>query len=184
VSRTSCPSAADVGALYKTASIAIGRALQPFPRSKRSRRVSPHSAFQLGRSTLTEQTCHYSQWSAPAGQAAVICFPQLACERSFCTAYPGRLHRVRPITARRLATMLPLPSVPRAGIFASLAGNVVSEFPDSTSRCVIAPRSCLLDAGGSIGTVCDALLFIAATLIPFWSRRSTSQFRHLIVTTL
>lgn len=33
-------------------------------------------------------------------------------------------------------------------------------------------------------TVCDALLIIAATLIPFWSWRRISQFRHLIVTTL
>ena len=32
--------------------VAIGRALQPFPRSKRSRHVSAHSAFQLGLSTL------------------------------------------------------------------------------------------------------------------------------------
>ena len=31
--------------------VAIGRALQPFPRSKRSVRLSPHSAFQLGRCT-------------------------------------------------------------------------------------------------------------------------------------
>jgi hypothetical protein len=80
--------------------------------------------------------------------------------------------------------MLPLPSLPRAGIFAPLTGKVVLEFPDSTSRCVLAPRSCLLDAAGSSGTVYDALLLIAATLVPFWSWRSISQFRHLIVTTL
>src|SRR5829696_6848966 len=33
------------------------------------RTVSPHSAFQLGHRTLTEQTCRYRQWSAPAGQS-------------------------------------------------------------------------------------------------------------------
>lgn len=32
--------------------VAIGRALQPFPRSKRSRHVSAHSAFRLGPWTL------------------------------------------------------------------------------------------------------------------------------------
>ena len=49
--------------------IAIGRASRPFPRSKRSRPVSRHSAFQLDRNTLTEQTCRFRQWSAPAGQS-------------------------------------------------------------------------------------------------------------------
>ena len=114
----------------------------------------------------------------------VICFLRCVCWRSFLAAYPGDLHPVRPITVRHLATMSPLPSSPHAGIFASLAGKVVLEFPDSTLRCVLAPRSCLLDAGGSIGTVCDTLLLIAATLVPFWSWRSISQFRHSIVTTL
>jgi len=132
----------------KSLSIAIGRALRPFPRSKRSRPVSRHSAFQLGHCTLTEQTCRYRQRSAPAGYAAVICCLHSVCWRSFPLAYPGSLRRVRPITERHLTTMLPLPSVPHAGIFASLAGKVVSEFPDSTKRCVIAPCSCLLDAGG------------------------------------
>jgi len=54
--------------------IAIGRASPPFPRSKRSRPVSRHSAFQLGHTTLIGRTCRCRPWSAPAGQAAVICF--------------------------------------------------------------------------------------------------------------
>ncbi len=53
-----------------TISIAIGRASRPFPRSKRSRRVSPHSAFQLGRSTLTEQTCRRRQRGAPTRRSS------------------------------------------------------------------------------------------------------------------
>jgi hypothetical protein len=80
----------------------------------------------------------------------VICFPRLVCWRSVRTAYPGNLHPVRPITVRHLATILPLSSVSRAGIFAPLAGQAISEFPDSTMRCVLAPRSCLLDAGGPL----------------------------------
>jgi hypothetical protein len=39
--------------------VAIGRALQPFPRSKRSRHVSAHSAFQLGLSTLEGRIRRY-----------------------------------------------------------------------------------------------------------------------------
>jgi len=163
--------------------IAIGRASQPFPRSKRSRPVSRHSAFQLGRSTLTEQTCRCRQRSAP-GTRTVICFPHLVCWRSVRTAYPGSLHPVRSITARHLATMLPLPSVPHAGIFASVSGAVVSEFPHSKWGCVLAPRSCLLDAGGAWELSASTVLLGAATRVPFWLWRSVSQFRHSIVTAL
>jgi hypothetical protein len=119
-----------------------------------------------------------------SGNAAVICFLHFVCWRSFLLAYPGSLHPVRPITARHLATMLPLPSVPHAGIFASLSGSAVSEFPHSNWRCVIAPRSCLLDAGGCWELSAHAVLVMAATLVPFWLWRSVSQFRHSIVTTL
>ena len=80
--------------------------------------------------------------------------------------------------------MLPLPSVPHAGIFASVSGKVVSEFPHSNWRCVIAPLSCLLDAGGLWELSASTVLLGAATLVPFWLWRSVSQFRHLIVTTL
>ena len=38
--------------------VAIGRALQPFPRSKRSRHVSAHSAFRLGLWTLKGRIHH------------------------------------------------------------------------------------------------------------------------------
>ena len=48
----------------------------------------------------------------------VICFPSLVCLHTFRVASPGSLHRVHPMTAWRLMTLLPLPSVPRAGIFA------------------------------------------------------------------
>jgi hypothetical protein len=39
------------------------------------------------------------------------------------------LRPVHPITGWHLATTLPPPSVPHAGILASLAGKAVSEFP-------------------------------------------------------
>ena len=47
-------------------SVAIGRALRPFPRSKRSVRLSPHSAFQLGQSTCQEQRSSCLPRDAPA----------------------------------------------------------------------------------------------------------------------
>jgi hypothetical protein len=48
--------------------VAIGRAPQPFPRSKRSRHVSAHSAFQLGLSTL-EGRIRLERWrGAPASE--------------------------------------------------------------------------------------------------------------------
>src|SRR5215510_7244963 len=46
--------------------VAIGRALQPFPRSKRSRHVSAHSAFQLGLSTLEGRMRLERRRGAPA----------------------------------------------------------------------------------------------------------------------
>ena len=44
--------------------------------------------------------------------------------------------------------------------------------------------SCLLDAGGLWELSASTVLLGAATLVPFWSWRSVSQFRHSIVTTL
>jgi len=81
------------------------------------------------------------------------------------------LHPVLTITLRHLATTPPPPSVPHAGNFASLAGKVVSEFPASTKRCVLAPRSCLLYAGGVWEPSAHTALLVAAILIPFWFGR-------------
>jgi hypothetical protein len=49
------------------------------------------------------------------------------------------LRRVHPITGWPLATTLPPPSVPRAGILAPLLGKAVSEFPSSNKRCDSVP---------------------------------------------
>jgi len=50
-------------------SVTIGQALQPFPRSKRSMRLSPHCAFQVGPDTHEGQTRGCPRGGAPAGQA-------------------------------------------------------------------------------------------------------------------
>jgi len=52
-----------------SAAEAAHRALQPFPRPKRSMRLSPHCAFQLGPGTHAEQTHGYPRGGAPVGQA-------------------------------------------------------------------------------------------------------------------
>jgi hypothetical protein len=49
---------------------------------------------------------------------------------------------------------------------------------------VIAPRSDLLYAGWSVGATLNTVTVVEATTLPFWSWRSTSQFRHSTMTTL
>jgi hypothetical protein len=49
---------------------------------------------------------------------------------------------------------------------------------------ISAPRRCLLDAGRSMGATLPAHKLRKATASPFWSWRSTSQFRHSVLTTL
>ena len=84
----------------------------------------------------------------------VIYFPSFVRYHPFRVAYPSSLHRVHPITGWHLITMLPLPSVPRAGIFAPRVGHAVAEFPASNWRCGVAPRSCLLYAGWGKEAIC------------------------------
>ncbi len=47
----------------------------------------------------------------------------------------ANLHLVFPITGKHSITTSPPPSVPRAGIFAPLSGEAVSEFPSSVWTC-------------------------------------------------
>lgn len=69
-------------------SVAIGRALRPFPCSKRSMRLSPHSAFQLGRCTLQGRMSSCLPRGAPVLKT-VICFPLQIRFHEFRSAYPG-----------------------------------------------------------------------------------------------
>src|SRR5215813_10061043 len=48
--------------------VAIGKALQPFPCPKRSVRLSPHSAFQLGLWTLEERMRRHRRRGAPVAK--------------------------------------------------------------------------------------------------------------------
>jgi hypothetical protein len=60
---------------------------------------------------------------APTATLSVICFPQHIHCSSRQASFPGVLHRVLSITERRLATTTPPPSLPHAGILASLSGR-------------------------------------------------------------
>ena len=67
--------------------VAIGRALQPFPRSKRSRHVSAHSAFQLGLLTLEGRIRRCRRRGAPASKGRHL--PSSLCPlTSFLTGLP------------------------------------------------------------------------------------------------
>src|SRR5438477_9715711 len=76
-----------IGRCLTTLSVAIGRALQPFPRSKRSRHVSAHSAFQLGLSTLEGRIRRCRRRGAPASKGRHL--PSSLCPlTSFLTGLP------------------------------------------------------------------------------------------------
>jgi hypothetical protein len=131
--------------------VRIGRTLQSFPPSKRSRRLSPHSAFQLGRSTLRGRTRRCRRRGAPVGLmvayrhllSSLHPFARSLCSlpwRTFTLSRPLQpglwlLRRLRP-PSRALAVSRPLCS-----------GDARREFPSSSMSDVIVIRSCLLYAG-------------------------------------
>jgi len=116
----------------KPVSVAIGRALQPFPRSKRSRHVSAHSAFQLGLSTREGRIRRCRRRGAPASKGRhLLSSPHPLTSiltglpwRSFTLSWPlqpgiGLLRRLRP-PSRTLAFSRP-----------TKVGQTVLEFPSS-----------------------------------------------------
>jgi hypothetical protein len=114
-------SAHSATAAVPTTSVTIGRALQPFPRSKRSMRLSPHCAFQVGPDTHEGQTRGCPRGGAPAGQAyrhllsSLHPFAPLSKDipwRTFTLSVPLQdsvwlLRRLRPLS-RTLAFSRPL----------------------------------------------------------------------------
>ena len=162
--------------------VAIGRALQPFPRSKRSRRVSPHSAFQLGLRTLEGRIrrCRRQRRTSPS--RAVICFPLCVRCASILTAYPGGpspcpghysqafgYYAASALRPARWHFRVPPRWVKRHG-----------SSPVPTQE-LIATRSCLLYAGwyqGQHEPVGDRL----TPRHPFWAR-CLNQFHLFVLTT-
>ena len=105
---------------YRRSLVAIGRALRPFPRPKRSVRLSPHSAFQV---SCKYSVCGDSSNDTKVHQSALrllsFAFLSLSLPITFLQLSLVGLHLVLTITDRLLATTLPPSSVSSAGIFAS-----------------------------------------------------------------
>jgi hypothetical protein len=68
--------------------VAIGRALQPFPRSKRSVRLSTHSAFQFGQWQQRGRVRSCLRRGAPVSRT-IICLPLCIRLLSFPSTSPG-----------------------------------------------------------------------------------------------
>jgi hypothetical protein len=127
--------------------VAIGRALQPFPRSKRSRHVSAHSAFRLGLWTLQGRIRRCRRRSAPASKGHHL-RSSLHPFASILTGLPWQSFTVSWLLPPGvwLVRCLRPPVRPLAFSRPTSVGQTALEFPSSTIRDVPATRSCLLNA--------------------------------------
>lgn len=164
--------------------VAIGRALQPFPRSKPSRLVSQHSAFQLGQSTRQERIDRCRPRGAPgASSLPSSAFHAVSVGLPLDWLTLADLHRVLTITVRRWATTPPPSALPRAGIFAPHCWEQRCGSSPVPTDDVVATRSCPLYAGCAVKYSWSAQELGQAGIFPFWVRR-VSQLRLSVVTTL
>jgi hypothetical protein len=127
--------------------VAIGRALQPFPRSKRSRHVSAHSAFRLDLWTLKGRIRHYRRRGAPASKGSHL-RSSLHPLASILTGLPWPSFTVsEPLQPGIwLIRCLRPPVRPLACSRPTSVGQTALEFPSSAIRDGQATRSCLLNA--------------------------------------
>ncbi len=109
---------------YNAPFVAIGRALQPFPRSKPGRPVFWHPAFQLDRSTRQGRIDRCRSNGAPEGLMVASAFRSPSVYLPLDRFTLADLHPVVPITATHSATTPPPSSLPRAGIFAPHSLNL------------------------------------------------------------
>jgi hypothetical protein len=116
--------------------------LQPFPRSKRSRHVSAHSAFQLGLSTLEGRIRRCRRRGAPASED---CHLPSSLRYFLLQAYPDRPSPCPGHYSQALGYYAASSSIPYAGIFATLPGVHGVGVPSLHKRRG-ATRSCLLYA--------------------------------------
>ncbi len=162
--------------------VRIGRTLQSFPPSKRSVRLSPHSAFQLGLWTQEERIRRCRPRGAPVAKDRHLLSP-LHPFASLLTGFPWRtftlsgplqpgiwlLRRLRPL-GHPLAFSRPA----RAGK-ADQSSPVPPPVPLST-------RSCLLDAGRTSEQLAADVGAAALAAIPFWAR-CLNHFHLVYLTT-
>jgi len=142
--------------------------LRPSPRSKRSVRLSPHSAFQLGQSTHQERTGRCRPRGAPGAEG----LPSSAF-RAVPVGLPlnwltlADLHRVQGITPWRWATTPPPSSLPRAGVFAPHCWAWRCGSSPVPTGDVVATRSCPLYAGCAVKYSWSAQELGQAGIFPF-----------------
>ncbi len=89
--------------------------------------VQPHSDLAHEHGT----TRHVRSPAVPENKALLLVAPSDLSGLLPSVAFLADLHPVQAITAWYLITMPPPPSVLHAGIFASLSGQAVAEFPGS-----------------------------------------------------
>ena len=134
--------------------VRIGRTLQSFPPSKRSGRLSSHSAFQLacrlrkGRFAVTDGEAHQSH-------RTVICFPLSICLLPFLTGVPWRSFTLSMPLQHGLWLLRRLrpPSRPLACSRPTSVGETSTEFPSSTGRAK-KPVAASCTPGGIRNNVC------------------------------
>jgi hypothetical protein len=123
--------------------VAIGRALQPFPRSKPDRCLSTHPAFQFNSVTsrlqangtpiperTSRSTAQPVAWGPPLCRRTrphyffrhLLSLAHLLILCSFESPLAD-LHHVSPITEEHLITTPPPPALPPAGILAALVST-------------------------------------------------------------
>jgi hypothetical protein len=129
--------------------LAIGRALRPFPRSKRSMRLSPHCAFQLGPGTREEQTHGYPWRGAPVGRTYRHLLSSLHLLAPFFLDLPWRAFTLScPLQTgvwllRRLGSLSRVLACSHPLRVKRLQSSLIP------MQDVVVPRSCLLYAGWS-----------------------------------
>ena len=160
------------GANSRILFLTIGRASQPFPRSKPDVRLSPHPAFQIMTYLLSQSASSRCRVKSPfKSHGACLTFPlmqkplpvasSLSCQ-TFTLSRPLQsgfwLLRWLGQPSRTLAFSRLSQTVKRCGVF-----------PGSSTHDVSATRSCLLYTGGSLAQQADRSRAAAPFLVPFGS---------------
>jgi len=131
----------DLAIPYMAGFVAIGRASPPFPRPKRSMRLSPHCAFRLDPRTHEGQTRGCPRRGAPAGHACHHLLSSLHLFASLFKDFPWRTFTLSAPLQRGLWLRRRLRPPVRTLAFScpTEAGKAAGEFPSSQALCERVP---------------------------------------------